>query len=158
MKKIFAIAAASAFLAGPYLSAAAYAAPAEDAGQTEHRRFSADDLAALADARIAGLKAGLRLTTDQEKNWPQLEAALRDAAKARAARMAAWREQRNDEKERPDALARLRLRADRLAVRAEEVKTLAAAAEPLFKSLDDAQKRRFALLLHEHGQWRHARG
>ena len=43
-------------------------------------------------ARIAALKAGLKLTPAQEKNWPALETALREQAKARAARIAEWRE------------------------------------------------------------------
>ena len=40
------------------------------------------------DARIAALKAGLRLTSDQEKNWPAFESAVLDMAKARAERWA----------------------------------------------------------------------
>ena len=43
-------------------------------------------------ARIAALKAGLRLTPAQEKNWSALETALRDVAKDRAARAIEWRE------------------------------------------------------------------
>lgn len=42
---------------------------------------NAEDAAAFADARIAGLKAGLKLTTEQERHWPALEQALRDAAR-----------------------------------------------------------------------------
>jgi hypothetical protein len=59
----------------------------EDAG-AHHPKFSAEDFAAFTDARIAALKAGLKLTPEQEKNWPALEAALRERAKARAARIA----------------------------------------------------------------------
>jgi LTXXQ motif family protein len=162
MKKIFTIVAASALLAGPVLFATAYADPADDNGRAEHHRFSAENFSAYQDARIAGLKAGLRLTPDQEKNWAPVEAALRDAAKARLARIAAWREKRKERDERPDALARLGSKAEHLARRSEEIKTLAAAAGPLYKSLDDAQKQRFAVLLHmrgnERGKWQHNRG
>jgi hypothetical protein len=49
---------------------------------------SAEDISAFMDARIAALKAGLRLTPDQEKNWPAFESAVRDMAKARAQRWA----------------------------------------------------------------------
>src|SRR5437588_4837357 len=52
----------------------------------QHWRPSEADLNALTDARIAGLKAGLKLTSDQEKNWAAVEQALRDAAKDRAER------------------------------------------------------------------------
>ena len=46
------------------------------------------------DARVAGLKAGLKLTAEQEKNWPAVETAIRDLAKERADRMATRREAR----------------------------------------------------------------
>jgi hypothetical protein len=54
---------------------------------TRPHRFSAQDIAAFADARIVALKAGLQLKAEQETNWPALETALRDAAKARVARI-----------------------------------------------------------------------
>ncbi len=41
----------------------------------------AADRAAMLDAELAGLKAGLKLNPDQEKLWPSFEAAIRDAAK-----------------------------------------------------------------------------
>src|SRR5262245_49924452 len=50
---------------------------------------SLEDLGAFTDARIAALKAGLRLTPDQDKNWPAFEQAYRDLAKLRTVRMAA---------------------------------------------------------------------
>lgn len=111
-------------------------------------RLSQQDLAAFAESRIAGLKAGLQLTVAQEKNWPALEAALRDIAKARAERFQALR---GDGLEKPgaavDPLARLQRRAQALTVRAGELEKVAAAARPLYDSLDDAQKRRFGPLL-----------
>ena len=36
----------------------------------------------MLDARLAGLKAGLRLTPDQEKLWGPFEAAVRDFAQS----------------------------------------------------------------------------
>ena len=63
----------------------------------EHFRMSSEDRAAFADARIAAVKAGLKLTPDQEKLWPPVEAAVRDFAKLRIdranARMNAPREE-----------------------------------------------------------------
>ena len=44
------------------------------------RSAAADE--ALLDARLAGMKAGLKLTPDQEKLWGPFEAAVRDASKA----------------------------------------------------------------------------
>src|SRR5436190_18371592 len=52
-------------------------------------RPNAEDAAAFTDAHIAALKAGLKLTPEQEKNWPAVEAAIRDLAKDRADRMKA---------------------------------------------------------------------
>lgn len=141
-------------------------------------RFSAEDSAAFTDARIAGLKAGLKLTPDQEKNWPAVETAIRDLAKQRADRMkertdrmTERREARKNggdkaqaERPRPDAVARLRQGADAMTARAAGLKKLADASEPLYKSLDDSQKHRFSVLLrmggrggHQHGfrHWQH---
>src|SRR5687768_12234366 len=55
----------------------------------QRQQQHADDLAAYGDARIAALKAGLKLTPEQEKNWPALEQALKQAAKQRSEQYAA---------------------------------------------------------------------
>ncbi len=142
-------------------------AVADDSAQRgEHARFSPEDRAAFLDARIAALKAGLELNADQEKNWPPLELAMRDLAKERAARFAAWRERREnsqnnqDEKAEISPIDRLARVSERLSARAADLQKLAAAAKPLYDSLDDSQKRRFAVLFRRpagHGQWRHWR-
>jgi zinc resistance-associated protein len=137
-------------------------AVADDSAQREqHGRFSPEDRAAFLDARIAALKAGLELNAEQEKNWPPLESAMRDLAKQRAERFAAWKERRDDNQDADveinpiDRLARM---SERLSARAADLQKLAAAAKPLYDSLDDAQKRRFAVLFHGsmgRGHWRH---
>ena len=139
-------------------------AVADDSAQREQpARFSPEDRAAFLDARIAALKAGLELNAEQEKNWPPLESAMRDLAKERAARFAAWKERReaddNDAAE-VNPIDRLTRASERLAARAADMQKLAAAAKPLYDSLDDSQKRRFAVLFRGpagHGQWRHWR-
>lgn len=118
-------------------------------------RMTAEDAQALVDARVAGLKAGLKLTPDQEKNWPAVEAAIRDLAKERIARMEERRARRQARREgqeqqeqtQRDGIALLRQRADALTRRAANLKRLADAAEPLYKSLDDNQKRRLQFLV-----------
>jgi LTXXQ motif family protein len=103
---------------------------------------------AFVDARIAALKAGLELTPAQEKNWAPVEAAIRDQAKQRAERFAAWREKRKEQKgERPDPLERMQRFSEILATRADNLKALAQVSKPLYDSLDDAQKRRFGRLM-----------
>ena len=135
-------------------------------------RPSAENIAAFTDARIAALKAGLKLTAEQEKDWPAVEAAVRDLGKQRAERMkeradriAARREARHsgdDAPPRPDAIERLRRGAEALTTRATALKRFADAAEPLYKSLNDDQKRRFSFLLRMgqrpgggHWRWQH---
>ncbi len=116
--------------------------------QGEQHQFSAEDKAALSDAHIAALKAGLKLTQAQEKNWPALETVLRDVAKARAARMAEWHESAKERHEHPDLIENLRQGAKAMTARAGEMERIADAAKPLYDSLDDAQKRRFSMLFH----------
>jgi hypothetical protein len=127
-------------IAGSTLAFAQQPSPAE----RSHRvQLTADDIAAFTDARIAALKTALKLTPDQEKNWPAVEQALRDISKERLARRAA----RGAAGQPVDATERLRDRADALSARAAALRRLADAEKPLYQSLDEAQKRRFAIAL-----------
>src|SRR5882762_11322847 len=128
----------------------------------DHFRMSAEDRTAFADARIAAVHAGLKLTPDQEKLWPPVEAAVRDFAKLRIdranARMNAERD--SDQQKPDDPVARLRERAENMTATAAAMKKLADAADPLYKTLDDGQKRRLAILTHMGNRfgerdWRH---
>ncbi len=114
----------------------------------DHHEISTEDKAAITDAHIAALKAGLKLTPAQEKNWPALEAVLRDVAKARAARMAEWHEKAKEHHEHPDLIENLRQGAKAMTERAGELEKIADAAKPLYDTLDEAQKRRFGMLFH----------
>ncbi len=134
-----------------------------------HARVSPEDRAAFVDARIASVKAGLQLTPDQEKNWPPVETAVRDFIKMRTdranARASEWEARRaaransdakSDKGDKPqdsaeqgrvfDPVARLHERADNMAATAAGLKKIADAADPLYKSLDDSQKRRLRVL------------
>ena len=130
----------------------------------DHMRMSAEDRAAFADARIAAVRAGLKLTPDQEKLWPPVETAVKEFAKLRIdranARMNAMRDDSRDRQRPDDPVARLRERADTMATTAAAMKKIADAADPLYKTLDDGQKRRLAILTHMQGRfgregWRH---
>ena len=105
--------------------------------------LSQEDRGAFTDARIAALKVGLRLTPDQEKNWPAFETALRDIAKMRMEHRAAMqqREPRSD-----DPIVRMRRQAEMMTTAGTTLKRLADAQEPLYQSLDDSQKSRFKML------------
>src|SRR5258706_1567396 len=158
MKKIIAAGTIALTLAGAGFALAQQTTQPSPA--REGRGFrAAEDVAAFTDARVAGLKAGLKLTAEQEKNWPAVETAIRDLAKDRADRMkerAARREARrgsdNAQQAGPDAIARLRQGADAMTARAASLKKFADASEPLYKSLDEGQKHRFAMLLRMGGR------
>jgi hypothetical protein len=155
---LWAVAMAAVLAIAP-LTASAFAA-ADDLAQ-QHSRFSPEDRAAFLDARIAALKAGLELSAEQEKNWQPLESAIRDLAQERAGRFAAWRESGEAGRdEAADPIDRLTRASEFLSARAGDLQKLAAAAKPLYDSLDDGQKRRFAVLFHGsmgRGHWRHWR-
>jgi hypothetical protein len=127
----------------------------------QHMRMNPEDRAAFADARIAAVHAGLKLNADQEKLWPPVESAVRDFAKLRIDRAnARMNAQRDEDQQKPDdPVARLRERADSMANSAAAMKKIADAADPLYKTLDDGQKRRLAILTHMDGRfgggWRH---
>ena len=109
----------------------------------------AEDMAALADARIAALRAGLELNSDQARNWPAFEQALRDMAQLRIERK---RARENADQGGSAAAApttpfdRLAHRADRMAKTGAALKHVADAGAPLYQSLTDAQKNRFRIL------------
>ncbi len=104
-------------------------------------QFSQEDRAAFLDARVAALHAGLKLTPEQEKSWPAFEQSYRDLAALRAKRRDAVRGQ-----ETADPIQRARRAADALSARGAALKHYADAAAPLYQSLDEGQKRRFAML------------
>lgn len=142
----------------------------------QHHRMSTEDRAAFVDAKIAAVKAGLQLTPDQEKLWPPVETAVRDFAKQRIAQAnaraserdarRAERDQKGSQDRAPgdkvaadqnrDPVARLRDRADRMAETSAGLKKIADAADPLYKTLDDGQKRRLTMLtrMGGHHGWR----
>lgn len=131
-----------------------------------------NQLADEANARVALLKASLRLTPEQEPKWGAVESTLRTIMVTRMkARVAAeaerqaermmhrerWRERHTwsdmqnppsqapamppqAEAQRPGEMARMRAEADRLAQRANELRSLADAAEPLYALLDQRQR------------------
>jgi hypothetical protein len=136
----------------------AYAQQGPTPARGQHWRPTAQDIVAFGDARIAAMHAGLKLTPEQEKNWPAVESALRDLAKQRSERFAA-----RASADRPkDPIERLALRGDVMAQRGASLKKLADAAGPLYKGLDDAQKHRFMMLARlggpRAGHWRGHRG
>ena len=120
-------------------------------GGFERWQPNTEDMRAFADARLAALHAGLGLTPDQEKNWPAFEQASREMAKLRLDRIAAAVTTRRD-RDRPsqsdDPADRMHRRAAAMTETGATLKKVADAVDPLYKSLSDGQKRRFAMLEH----------
>jgi len=125
--------------------AVALATPAAAQNRNDTNRPTINQLVAQDEARIAQLKANLRVNQDQERDWSRFETALKDISKKRAERRLAlmdeWdkREAEKDKKPLTHTEA-LRKHADALALRAEEIRALADAAEPFSEKLNNAQR------------------
>jgi hypothetical protein len=158
MKKALILATTAAVLGGSLL---AYNVYAQQQPTRERWQPSVADIGAFANARIAAIHAGLALNADQEKLWPPVETVLKDVAKRRAERFEKFRAERQVQTPAqppaqtqtpaqptpPDAITRMRRGAEFMGERAVDLKKLADAAQPLYEKLDDAQKRRFTMLL-----------
>ncbi|MGC2778484.1 MAG: Spy/CpxP family protein refolding chaperone [Bradyrhizobium sp.] len=119
----------------------------------QHVRMNPEDRAAMLDARIASVHAGLKLSADQDKLWPPVESAVRDLVKLRFDRANARMNASADAQDKDiDPVARLREHADTMAVTADAMKKVADAADPLYKTLDEGQKRRLAALTRPMGR------
>jgi hypothetical protein len=116
----------------------------------------------MLDAKLAGLKAGLKLTPDQEKLWGPFEAAVRAAAAMRMEHMeemmARMHDMRaGDDMEKEDGefgqgmspVQRLDRLAGRLSEAGAALKKIADAANPLYDSLNEEQKHIFGFLSSE---------
>jgi LTXXQ motif family protein len=127
-------------------SSLAYAA--ETSSTVGMRGPSAADLNSLTDMRVGLVKAALQLTPDQEKYWPPLEEAIRARSKNRMARLERVAELRDNGP--TDALSDrnpvdlMQRRADLLIQRGNDLKKVADAWQPLYKTLSQDQKKRMA--------------
>jgi LTXXQ motif family protein len=143
MKSLFVAA-----LVASSLSTSTFALAAESdqqAARAERMQHWAADRETVLDAKLAGMKAGLGLTNDQEKLWSPFEAAVRDAAKSRMDSMGQMMRM-HAQGERMSPVDRLEAMSDRLSEGATNVKKIAEAAKPLYDSLDESQKHKFGML------------
>lgn len=108
-------------------------------------RFSPEDISAFMDAHIAALKAGLKLSAEQERLWPPIEGAIRNLANLHLTHMQAMRQTRAMMASDPVGL--LRGMADHMSQGADAMRKLADAAAPLYSTLDEGQKRRLQVLV-----------
>ncbi|WP_114945017.1 Spy/CpxP family protein refolding chaperone [Microvirga calopogonii] len=132
----------------------------QDQGQQNRRpRMSQDDYNRLVDARIAAIKAGLKLSADQERLWGPVETAIRTSAADRYARMQQFRENR-DQRRSMDLMQRLEQRSTMLNQSAQRSAALTTALRPLWDSFSEDQKRIAPRLMREaiDGGWGERRG
>lgn len=115
-----------------------YAGPAQE-------QITEADLKVITERRIDIVKAALQLTPAQQKYWPAVEAAIRGRADARRARLVQLAGYAKDQRER-GPLDLLRDRADALTARGAALKKLVDAWQPLYDTLDEAQRIRLRVL------------
>lgn len=124
-------------------------APQPDAApQRGPRGPSAEDRIAFFEAHIAAVRAGLRLTPDQERLWPPVESAVRDMTQ----QMSELRGQRQAQAAPADPIERMARMGEMSTKRGQAMSRLAEAARPLYASLTDDQKRRLRTLMRAPGR------
>lgn len=164
MKRLLLAVVAAAGIAGSTLAYTAYAAnEPPSAAQMQQMQ---EERAAMLDAHLAGFKAGLKLTADQEKLWAPFESAIRDAAKARGDAMRQMHETMGQKTaEHASPIAHMQMMSDHMAKMSAQLKLVADAGKPLYDGLNESQKHNFGALMHElmphegrgggHMGWRH---
>jgi hypothetical protein len=129
------------------MTATALTGPAKARDRTDRVELTANQMADRSDARIAKMKVDLNLTADQDKNWAGFASAMQDTNKKQADRWTAMRDARAQQHGSVDLIDEVRRNADSQIEYANERKKLADAAQPLYASLDEQQKNRFAAML-----------
>lgn len=103
----------------------------------------------LQEGKLAGAKAALKLTAEQEKLWEPVEAQVRTFFKDRADRQAERKEMREERRKqraegkdvkRRDMAERVEKMSQRMSERAERMKAFSEAFKPFYASLSDEQK------------------
>jgi len=134
-------------LSAALLTGTALTSPAMARDRTDRVELTANQMADRSDARIARMKVDLNLTADQDKNWAGFASAMQDMNKKQADRRIAKRDARAQKQGSVDLIDDLRRSADSQIEHANERKKLADAAQPLYASLNEQQKNRFADML-----------
>jgi LTXXQ motif family protein len=137
----------SYLMSAALLTGMALTGPASARDRADRAELTANQMADRSDARIAKMKVDLNLTADQDKNWAGFASAMQEMNKKRADRRIAMRDARAQQHGSVDLIDELRRTADSQIELANDRKKLADAAQPLYASLDERQKTRFADLL-----------
>jgi hypothetical protein len=139
VRKALLLLTSAALITGSVFSVPAIARDRMDRGE-----MTANQMVNQAGAQTARMKVDLRLTPEQEKNWSGFESAMRDMSKKQADRRIARRDDSKQPRGPVDIIAQINKDADSRIDRSNDWKKLADAAKPLYASLDEQQKSRFA--------------
>ena len=127
--------------AGPGASGAPGApAAGEQRGGPDGRGLSQEDFNRFVDARVAAIKAGLKLSADQEKLWQPVEDAIRRNASERYTRFQ-QRGTTRDQRQSMDFMQQLETRGTMMTENAQRASALATALRPLWDTFSEDQKR-----------------
>jgi hypothetical protein len=147
MRKTIMAIAAAALLAGGGTFAFAQGpgpggpgAPAAGEQRGGRQGMSQDDFNRFVDARVAAIKAGLKLSADQEKLWQPVEDAIRRNAGERFTRYEQRRATR-DQRQSMDFMQQLETRGTMMTENAQRASALATAMRPLWNTFSEDQKR-----------------
>lgn len=151
MRKTLILVTAAALLTGTAITG-----PAVARDRSDRTEVTANQITDQAAARAAQMKAALRLTPEQEKNWSAFETAVVDMWKKQAEQQIAWRNAHAKQQDSVDPIDDMRKDADEQIDQANARKKLADAAQPLYSGLDDQQKRRFSEALFRRDRDRHS--
>jgi LTXXQ motif family protein len=137
MSKLVAYAFTALFVAVPSL-AIAQTPPAMQQAQAESRE--------LTEVRIDVVKNALQLSADQTKYWPAIEEAIRARAEMRRQRLENFSERMDEAQPDRNFVKVMQDHAAALTERGTSLRRLADAWQPLYATLNDAQKRRMRVL------------
>ena len=137
----------------PALAQTAPAPMNSTAARNEARHHAMDGMmpGQFVEGRIAFLKAQLKITPAQEAQWQQVEAAMRENAKALDQTIATARQNHGN----TDAVQRLELREQFAKLRADNDARLLAVFKPLYAGLSPEQQQMANQLVGAHHHWHH---
>ena len=145
MKKIIMAVTAAALLAGAGTFAFAQGpggsgAPVAGEQRGGRQGLSQDDFSRFVDARVAAIRAGLKLNAEQERLWQPVEDAIRRNSGERFARFEQRRALR-DQRQSMDFMQQLETRGAMMTENAQRASALATAMRPLWDTFSEDQKR-----------------
>jgi hypothetical protein len=143
----------AAVIASPIAAQTPPPAPSPGITQGGGSMTSPDEMEDYMRLRIERVKAGLKLNQEQEKFWPTVENAMRESAKVN---VEFAQQARRDSEHAPDTdlISGIRWKSQQMesnavsiSKRAAAEKRFADALEPLYKNLDNDQKKNLTGLL-----------